>query len=76
MTQITAKLYARGLSCPLPIVRTTKTLKGMQAGQVLEVTSSDPGSMKDMPIFCEQTGHHLMSSHQSGEGYVFLIEKT
>jgi tRNA 2-thiouridine synthesizing protein A len=75
MTEVAEKLDARGLNCPLPILKTRKTINTLGTGDVLEVTSSDPGSVKDMASFCEQTGNRLVSSNESGNSYVFLIEK-
>ncbi|WP_413203899.1 sulfurtransferase TusA family protein [Rhodospirillum sp. A1_3_36] len=54
-------LDARGLSCPLPVLRARKTLKRMKAGQVLEILATDPGSLKDFVSFCAQTGDELVS---------------
>ena len=50
---------ARGLNCPLPILRATKALAEMQAGQVLRVLATDPGSVKDFAAFARQTGNEL-----------------
>jgi len=68
-------LDARGLNCPLPILRTKKSLNAMQSGDTLKVVASDPGSLKDMASFCAQTGHALLSSAQSGADYEFVICK-
>ena len=75
MTAITDKLDARGLNCPLPILRTRKALNQLDSGDVLEVTASDPGSVKDMVSFCDQTGNRLLSSSEADNDFVFLIEK-
>ena len=75
MTDTTAQLDTRGLNCPLPILKTQPAIKRLRSGEVLEVTSTDPGSMKDMVAFCEQTGHELVSSREHADGYVFLIRK-
>jgi len=75
MNEVAEKLDARGLNCPLPILKTRKALNQISAGQILEVTSSDPGSVKDMASFCEQTGNRLVASNESENSYVFLIEK-
>lgn len=75
MTEVAQKLDARGLNCPLPILRTRKAINQLEIGQVLEVTSSDPGSVKDMESFCVQTGNHLISSGEAESAFVFLIEK-
>ncbi|MDH3871130.1 MAG: sulfurtransferase TusA family protein [Gammaproteobacteria bacterium] len=75
MTAIAQKLDARGLNCPLPILKTRKAINQINSGEIVEVTSSDPGSVKDMVSFCEQTGNHLVSSNEADNGFVFLIEK-
>lgn len=68
-------LDARGLNCPLPILRTKKSLASLQSGQTLKVVATDPGSLKDMVAFCTQTGNTLLSSQQSGGDFEFLIRK-
>lgn len=68
-------LDAHGLNCPLPILRTKKSLNGLQSGETLKVVSTDPGSLKDMVAFCSQTGNTLLTSQQSGSDYEFLIRK-
>ncbi len=74
-TEITERLDARGLNCPLPILRTKKTISKLEIGDVLEVTSTDPGSLKDIESFCIQTGHELMSSNQNDGDFIFNIRK-
>ncbi len=69
-------LDARGLNCPLPILRTKKALNALQSGDTVKVVATDPGSMKDMISFCAQTGNALLSSTQAGGDYEFLIQKT
>jgi len=76
MTQVAEKLDARGMNCPLPILKTRKAINLMNSGEILEVTSTDPGSVKDMASFCEQTGNRLVSSNEANNSYVFLIEKS
>lgn len=68
-------LDARGLNCPLPILRTKKALNAMQSGDILKVVSTDPGSLKDMASFCTQTGNTLLTSQQNGDDLEFLIRK-
>jgi tRNA 2-thiouridine synthesizing protein A len=66
---------ASGLACPLPIVKTKKSLNGMSSGQVLRVISTDPGSVCDMAAFAEQTGNALLSSGEEGGKFVFFLKK-
>jgi tRNA 2-thiouridine synthesizing protein A len=68
-------LDARGLNCPLPILRTKKSLSTLQSGETLKVVATDPGSLKDMVAFCTQTGNTLLSSQQSGSDFEFFIRK-
>lgn len=67
-------LDAKGLNCPLPILKTKKALKGMASGQVLQVMATDPGSIADMTAFCNQTGNELMSQSNEGDVYTFEIK--
>ncbi len=76
MTAVTQTLDARNLSCPLPILRTKKALNAMQAEDLLEITATDPGSVKDLQSFCEQTGNVLISSKEGDNEYIFVIRKT
>jgi len=66
---------ASGLACPLPIVKTKKSLADMASGQVLRVVATDAGSVADMQAFTETTGHTLLSSGSEGGKYVFMIKK-
>ena len=69
------ELDARGLKCPLPILRTKKAINGMSPGQVLKVVATDPGSIKDMQAFATQTGNPLLSTAEDGKDYVFFLKK-
>ena len=69
------ELNARGLSCPLPIVKTKKALADMTTGQVLKVISTDVGSIKDMQAFADQTGHTLVSTAEENGEYIFFMKK-
>lgn len=69
------ELDARGLECPLPILRTKKLLNEMVGGQVVRVTATDRGSVRDFQAFCRQTGHELLQSTQSGVEFIFLLRK-
>lgn len=68
-------LDAKGLNCPLPILKAKKSLKGMENGQVLEIIATDPGSIKDFEAFCRATGNKLLSAKDDGKIYEFLIER-
>jgi tRNA 2-thiouridine synthesizing protein A len=68
-------LDARGLNCPLPILRTKKSLSGLSSGDTLKVVATDPGSLKDMVAFCNQTGNTLLSTAQASGEFEFMIRK-
>ncbi len=68
-------LNAEGLNCPLPIIKAKKALKGMEAGKVLEIRSTDPGSVADFAAFCTQTGNELLASSTEGNVFLFEIKK-
>jgi tRNA 2-thiouridine synthesizing protein A len=70
-------LDVRGLTCPLPILRAKKALKGVPDGALLTVLATDPGSIKDFQIFCRQTGHQLIEWTEDAEGvFRYRIRKT
>lgn len=69
------ELDARGLACPMPIVKTKKTLATMEAGQVLKVVATDPGSVSDMKAFAEATGNALLSSGSEAGAFQFFLKK-
>lgn len=75
MTESAHTLDARGLNCPLPILRTRKAIAAINTGEVLEVTATDPGSVKDIASFCSQTGHELLSHEEVGGDFIFYIRK-
>jgi tRNA 2-thiouridine synthesizing protein A len=66
---------ARGLNCPLPILRTKKALNDMASGTVLRVLATDPGSVRDFEAFARQTGNQLLQ-HSENEGvFSFLVRR-
>ena len=69
------ELDARGLNCPLPILKTKKSLADMASGQVLKVVSTDCGSVKDMQAFANQTGNTLVSQTEEKGEYLFYMQK-
>ena len=70
----TQTLDTSGLNCPLPILKTKKALKGMAAGETLELLATDPGSVADIAAFCNQTGNDLVESGEEGGTYRFVIK--
>jgi tRNA 2-thiouridine synthesizing protein A len=73
--RIDRELDARGLNCPLPILRTKKSLNEMTSGQTLRILATDPGSVRDFEAFSRQTGNPLLSSTESSGEYHFLMRK-
>lgn len=75
MQTIDKELDARGLVCPLPILRTKQSLAGMTSGQTLKIVATDPGSVIDFQVFAEQTGNELLSLSESDKEFIFLLRK-
>lgn len=75
MTDFNTELDARGLNCPLPILRTKKAMTSMTAGDVLKIVATDPGSVKDMEAYAKQTGNELVASSENNGEYTFYIKK-
>jgi tRNA 2-thiouridine synthesizing protein A len=69
-------LDAKGLLCPLPVLKARKALKAMPAGATLEVLATDPGAVKDFAAFCRTTGYELVASSEAAGTFRFLIRKT
>lgn len=76
MTVIVARtLDCKGLSCPLPIVRTAQALRLLAAGDLIEVLATDPGSVKDFAAWSRVTGNELVEADQEGGVFRFLLKK-
>jgi tRNA 2-thiouridine synthesizing protein A len=69
------ELDASGLACPMPIVKAKKAMMTLAAGEVLKVTSTDSGSVDDMPAFADQLGHTLLATANEAGRYVFWLRK-
>lgn len=69
------ELDARGLNCPLPILRAKKALNGLTSGQTLKIVATDPGSVKDFQAFAKQTGNQLLESNEASGEYTFVLKK-
>ncbi|WP_093555400.1 sulfurtransferase TusA family protein [Pseudoduganella namucuonensis] len=69
------ELDARGLNCPLPILKAKKALAELQSGEVLRIMATDPGSVRDFQAFAKQTGNALLSHAQYGTEFVFLMRR-
>jgi tRNA 2-thiouridine synthesizing protein A len=74
--QIDQEVDARGLNCPLPILKAKKALSQMASGQVLRVLATDPGSMRDFQAFSRQTGNTLLGQETSPQQeYIHLLKR-
>jgi len=69
------ELDARGLNCPLPILRAKKALTDMKPGEVLRIVATDPGSVKDFEAFCKQTGNELLSQAEAEKEFTFFMKR-
>ena len=70
------ELDARGLNCPLPILRAKKALSDLSSGQTLHIIATDPGSVKDFEAFARQTGNELLESSETDGEFTFLLKKS
>ncbi len=73
LLEIAAIVDARGLSCPMPIVRTAQAVKPLASGQIVEVLATDPGSVKDFAAWTRATGNELVEQTSDGAVYRFVI---
>lgn len=69
------ELDVKGLNCPLPILRTKKTLAEMESGQVLRVLATDPGSIKDFAAFARQTGNELVEQREENRVFEYFLKR-
>ena len=70
-----ADLDAKGLLCPLPVLKARKRLQALAAGQVLRMVADDPAAIVDVPHFCAEAGHDLIGTEDLGSAQVYLIRK-
>jgi tRNA 2-thiouridine synthesizing protein A len=74
-TTVVMSLNLKGLSCPLPIVKTAKAMRDLGPGELVEVLATDPGSVSDFKAWAQSTGNQLLESDQSGGVYRFVLKK-
>ena len=67
---------AKGLDCPMPLLKAKRALNAMQAGQRLRILATDQGSVRDFKVFAEQSGHQLLASDEADGVYIHLLQKT
>lgn len=75
MMNVDRELDARGLNCPLPILKAKKALAEMTSGQLLKVVATDSGSVRDFQAFAKQTGNELVQQEASGPDYVSILRR-
>jgi tRNA 2-thiouridine synthesizing protein A len=68
-------LDAKGLLCPLPVLRARKAIKSLSPGEILEIHATDPASRLDVPHFCDATGNELVDMRKEGDVLIFRIRK-
>jgi tRNA 2-thiouridine synthesizing protein A len=73
--EITETVDAKGLSCPMPIVRTAQAVKPLPSGALIELLATDPGSVKDVAAWCRSTGNELVEQTAEGAVFRFVIRK-
>ena len=73
---IKLQLDCSGMLCPMPVVKTRAAMKTLEVGDILEMISTDPGSMPDMDAWAKQTGHDLLDAKDEGKTFRFIIRKT
>ena len=74
-TPVAKTVDARGLSCPLPIVKTALAIRELASGQLIEVLATDPGSTKDFAAWSKTTGHALVESSVDGKVFRYVLRK-
>jgi tRNA 2-thiouridine synthesizing protein A len=73
--QVHKEVDARGLNCPLPILKAKKALAEMISGQLLKVSATDTGSLRDFQAFAKQTGNELIEQTTEGEEYIHVLRR-
>ena len=68
-------LDCSGLSCPMPILKLAKEMKKIDVGQVLELLATDPGSKRDVPAWCDKTGHEFIESAEDGGTLKYYVRR-
>jgi len=76
MQNVDIELDARGLNCPLPILRAKKSINSLTDGQVIKILATDPSAVNNLTSFCKQTGNELLESQEQNGEFMFLIKKS
>ena len=75
MNEVDKELDVKGLTCPMPLLKAKKTLNDMEAGAVLKVLATDPGSLRDFEVFARQSGNKLLDSSNIDGVYCYYLRK-
>lgn len=75
MIEFHKEINASGLKCPMPILKCKKGMSDLAPGQILKISATDKGAIKDFQAFCKQTGHELLSLEQENDVNIFFIKK-
>ena len=75
VAEVSQTVDARGLSCPMPIVKTAQAVKPLPSGAVVELLATDAGSIKDVAAWCRATGNELIEQTSDGAAYRFVIRR-
>lgn len=73
--KVDSLLDAKGLSCPMPLLRTKKEIGKLGKGEILQVDGTDPGSRNDIPGWCERSGHEYLGEREGSGFFSFFIKK-
>ena len=74
MVEVDVLLDAKGMYCPMPIVKLKKATKTMESGQVLKLVATDPGSTRDVPAWANKTGAEILETSEENGEYTFIIQ--
>ena len=75
MQNVDREVDARGLNCPLPVLRTKKALNDMKSGEVVRIIATDPGSVRDFEAFSRQTGNQLLEHGEDAGAFWFVLKR-
>lgn len=73
--QLSVEVNARGLSCPMPLLKMKLALNNLSSGESLGLLATDPGSMRDIKAFADIAGHHLLLAEQQDDDFYYVIQK-
>ena len=74
--EVDVTVDARGLQCPMPVVKVSQAIKSMDSGQLLEIVATDRGALSDIPAWASDMGHSLKEQFDADDEYHFVIEKS